>query len=104
PRTPHSFPTRRSSDLSFATIDPFIFKDDDGTRYMYWGSAEEPILVQKLSEDGMSLEGEPVEVLEVERYKPYERLLEAPWVVKRNDAYYLFVSGDNCCEIGRASW
>ncbi|HLU24008.1 MAG TPA: family 43 glycosylhydrolase [Bacillaceae bacterium] len=82
---------------SFATIDPFIFKDDDGTRYMYWGSAEEPILVQKLSEDGMSLEGEPVEVLEVERYKPYERLLEAPWVVKRNDAYYLFVSGDNCC-------
>lgn len=82
---------------SFSTIDPFIFMEDDGTRYMYWGSAEQPIMAQKLSEDGMSLEGEPIKILDVEAYKPYEKLLEGPWVVKRDDKYYLFVSGNNCC-------
>src|SRR5690606_40113771 len=39
----------------FTTIDPYIFKDDDGKRYMYWGSGHEPLKVQELSNDGMSL-------------------------------------------------
>jgi arabinan endo-1,5-alpha-L-arabinosidase len=27
----------------------------------------------------------------------YQRLVEGAWVVLRNDWYYLFFSGDNCC-------
>ncbi|CAM3747138.1 family 43 glycosylhydrolase [Cohnella lubricantis] len=85
---------------SFGTIDPFIFTDDDGSSYMYWGSDARPIRVQKLSEDGLSLVGESEEVLHVSPVKKYERLLEGPWVVKRGGYYYLFVSGDNCCGAG----
>lgn len=84
---------------SFWTIDPFVFTDDDGSRYMYWGSASAPIRAQKMSEDGLSLVGDSQIVLSVSPVKKYERLLEGSWVVKRNDYYYLFVSGDNCCGV-----
>ncbi len=95
---------------SFTTIDPMVFTDTDGERYMYWGSGHDPIKVQKLSEDGLSLIGTAKEVLyphsgsviikdtEDKPYtENYDRLIEGPWVVKRGDYYYMFYSGDNCC-------
>lgn len=92
----------------FTTIDPMVFQDSDGERYMYWGSAHEPILIQKLSADGLSFEGEPKEVLyphfgdvvnasSGEQKENYSNLVEGPWVIKRADYYYMFYSGDKCC-------
>lgn len=86
-----------ASGPSFTTIDPHIYTDTDGTRYMFWGSGFEPIKAQKLSDDGMSLIGSIHYVLPVHPGKKYEPLLEAPWVIKRGPWYYLFVSGNNCC-------
>jgi arabinan endo-1,5-alpha-L-arabinosidase len=95
--------------VSFSTIDAMVFTDTDGKRYMYWGSAFKPILAQQLSDDGLSLIGEPKEVLfptfgtvvdidTGEAVKDnYEGLVEGPWVIKRGDTYYMFYSGDNCC-------
>lgn len=80
---------------SFRHIDPMIFRDDDGTRYMYWGSAHGPILVQELSADGLSLVGEPRPVLHPAQGLPYQGLIEAPWVIKREGYYYLFYSGNS---------
>src|SRR5690606_8407366 len=63
--------------------------------YIYWGSHHEPILVQKLSSDGLSLVGEPSIALNPAPHIRYSRLVEAPWIIKRGDYYYLFWSGDN---------
>lgn len=78
----------------FRHIDPMAFLDDNGKRYLYWGSASQPILVQELAPDGLSLVGEPKIALEPDPAIRYSRLIEAPWVIKRGDYYYIFWSGD----------
>lgn len=79
----------------FTTIDPFVL-DDEGDLYLYWGSAGEPLWVQPLAPDGLSVTGERTAVLEPSG-RPYERLIEGPWVVKRGGYYHLMYSGDACC-------
>jgi beta-xylosidase len=86
----------KATGVSFSTIDAMVFTDTDGKRYMYWGSAFKPILAQQLSDDGLSLVGEPKEVLfptfgnivdldTGEAVKDnYEGLIEAPWVLMKN--------------------
>ncbi|MCK9221240.1 MAG: family 43 glycosylhydrolase [Limnochordia bacterium] len=88
-------PTPLASGPGYRDIDPAVFRDDDGTLYIYWGSHHEPILVQKLSSDGLSLVGEPSIALNPAPHIRYSRLVEAPWIIKRGDYYYLFWSGDN---------
>jgi arabinan endo-1,5-alpha-L-arabinosidase len=79
----------------FTTIDPFVL-DDDGDLYLYWGSAGDPIWVQPLAPDGLSVVGERTVALEPSK-RPYESLIEGPWVAKRDGAYHLLYSGDACC-------
>lgn len=79
----------------FRNIDPAVFRDDDGTLYLYWGSAEQPILVQQLAPDGLSLVGSPRVALRPVPGSRYTRLIEGPWVIKRGEYYYMFVSGSN---------
>jgi arabinan endo-1,5-alpha-L-arabinosidase len=86
-------------------IDSHTFQDTDDALYMYWGSHGGSIMVQALSEDGLSLVGErrdallpqnsPV-IIDADRGPSLqnENLVEAPWVVKRGDYYYLFYSGN----------
>lgn len=78
----------------FRNIDPMAFQDDDGKRYLYWGSAGQPILVQELSADGLSLVGQPQVALEPDLGIRYSKLVEGTWVIKRGDYYYIFWSGD----------
>ena len=79
----------------FTTIDPFVL-DDDGKLYLDWGSAGEPIWAQRLADDGLSLKGKRTAVLDTSS-RPYESLIEGPWVVKRDGYYHLLYSGDACC-------
>lgn len=90
----------------FRYIDPMVFTDDDGTRYLYWGSNHQPLYVQELAADGLSLVGKPKPVVLPQwgpiiidgdfRPRPgHESLIEGVWVIKREDYYYLFYSGDN---------
>jgi arabinan endo-1,5-alpha-L-arabinosidase len=83
----------------FEKIDPYVLEDDSGKRYIYWGSDKQPIYVQQLSDDGMSVVGEETAVLSpgVQSRDGYDYLVEGPWVIKRNGYYYMFYSGDNCC-------
>ena len=70
-------------------IDQFVFKDDDGQYYMYYGGWGHCNVV-KLSDDLLSLE----RFEDGERYKEItpESYVEGPFVLKRNKKYYLMWS------------
>jgi arabinan endo-1,5-alpha-L-arabinosidase len=72
------------------TFDPGEFTDEDGTRYLYYGSYYGGIFVTELSPDGTEAIGDPEMVAIDNRY-------EGPYVIKRNGYYYLFASSANCC-------
>ena len=81
------------------SIDPYPFKNDDGKLYLLWKNdgnccdLEVALWVQELSPDGMSLVGEPVKL--IKRDQAWEEpLIENPAMVKHNDRYYLFYSGN----------
>ncbi|MBA3350223.1 MAG: family 43 glycosylhydrolase, partial [Actinobacteria bacterium] len=83
-------------------IDPAVFRDPkSGDSFMYWGSAGD-IAVQGMSDDLMHLEGAAPSTLlqgwsSLAR-RPYEHGIEGPFVIHKGGWYYLFYSGDHCCE------
>ena len=87
--------------MGFEYIDPMAYDDPaTGKRLLYWGSGFQPIKVQELAEDRMSFApgSEPVDLVWPNPMKgAFPRLVEAAWVIRHEDLYYLFYSGDNCC-------
>jgi arabinan endo-1,5-alpha-L-arabinosidase len=85
----------------FHNIDPMAYDDPaTGKHLLYWGSGFEPIKVQELAPDRMSFaEGSrPIDLVWPNPKKgAFPRLVEATWVIRHEDFYYLFYSGDNCC-------
>lgn len=84
----------------FSHIDAMAFDDSaSGKRYLYWGSDFKPIMVQELAADRVHFAtgSAPVAVVDTSRTHPYEALVEGPWVIKRGTYYYLFYSGNDCC-------
>ena len=82
------------------SIDAASFVDDDGTPYLLWkndGNAlggKTWLYIQQLAPDGLSLIGEPVQLLE--RDQMWEgRLVEAPTLWKHDGRYYLFYSAND---------
>ncbi|MEQ7007919.1 family 43 glycosylhydrolase [Actinopolymorpha sp. B17G11] len=74
-------------------IDPALFVDTDGTKYLYYGSFRRGGMhVVRLSADGTRAVGESTQVVAGDRG-------EAPWVVKRDGYYYLFYSAYGCCAV-----
>jgi arabinan endo-1,5-alpha-L-arabinosidase len=72
-------------------IDSNVVTDDDGQKYIYFGSYFGGIAVRKLSEDGLTSDPETqIEVASGDRY-------EAAYVVEREGFHYMFVSATNCC-------
>lgn len=81
------------------SIDAHPFTDSDGTRYLYWkndGNAvgvDTWISVQRLSDDGLTLQGEPEKLIKQDQ--PWEGdLVEAPFVWRHEGRYHLFYSGN----------
>ncbi len=72
------------------TFDPSEFTDEDGTRYLYYGSYYGGIWVTELSDDGTRTVGEPTMVAIDNRY-------EGAYVIRHDRFYYLFGSSANCC-------
>ena len=87
--------------IGFEFIDPMAFDDPaSGKHFLYWGSGFQPIKVQELGDDRMSFapEGEPTNLIWPNPVEgAFPRLVEACWVIRHEDYYYLFYSGDNCC-------
>jgi beta-xylosidase len=80
------------------TIDASPFKDADGSLYLYFKNdgnrvhARTSLFGQRLAPDGMSVTGEPVELLK-DNEKWEERVIEAPTMVRSPAGYELFYSG-----------
>jgi beta-xylosidase len=82
------------------SIDPSVFVDDDGTAYLLWKSdansrgGQTWLYNQRLSPDGLALEGEPVRLITADtRWEGV--LVEAPTLWKHEGRYYLFYSAND---------
>ncbi|MBW8731764.1 MAG: family 43 glycosylhydrolase [Terrabacter sp.] len=82
------------------SIDASPFVATDGTAYLYWkndGNAvgrDTWISVQRLSADGLRLEGEPRRLIRQDL--PWEgQLVEAPFVWERDGVFHLFYSAND---------
>jgi beta-xylosidase len=82
------------------TIDPSPFRDADGTLYLYYKndgnccSKPTNLYVQALAPDGLSLVGEPVQL--VRNDATWEgNVVEAPTMFLHDGDYYLFFSANN---------
>jgi arabinan endo-1,5-alpha-L-arabinosidase len=86
-----------------ADIDPMAFDDPKtGESYLYWGSGG-VIVGRELAPDrlGFAPDSEEAELLVAGDYEyegTVEDVVEGPWVAYRGGWYYLYYSGDNCCE------
>lgn len=87
--------------MGFEYIDPMAYDDPaTGKRLLYWGSGFQPIKVQELADDRISFApgSVPTDLVWPNGKKgAFPRLVEAAWMIHRDDFYYLFYSGDNCC-------
>ena len=85
----------------FEYIDPMAYDDPvSGKHLLYWGSGFQPIKVQELSPDRLSFAPgtKPIDLIWPNPVKgAFPRLVEASWLIRHDDFYYLFFSGDNCC-------
>lgn len=86
-------------DRPFGTIDPHVFVDG-GQPWLYYKRASNgvhtTIFAQRLSADGLKKEGTAKPTLDFAL--PWEgELVEAPWVVKHGDWYYMFYSANWYC-------
>lgn len=87
----------------FENIDPMLFDDPvSGKLLLYWGSGFAPLRVREMTADGSSFApGTKATNVLSPRYTAdpgdYMRLIEGAWVEYRAPHYYLFLSGDNCC-------
>lgn len=79
------------------SIDPFYIEEDNGDKYLFWGSFRGIYGIQ-LSDDGLSIkEG-------VEKFKIAGTLTEGTYIHKRDGYYYLIGSAGSCCEKEKSSY
>lgn len=84
-------PRRAGAGCNFHwTFDPDVVEDDEGDRFLYYGSYGGGIFVQRLSKDGLRVEGDPVRIGAANRYEGAE-------VVKAGKYWYMFASSTDCC-------
>jgi arabinan endo-1,5-alpha-L-arabinosidase len=81
-------------------IDPAVFTDDDGTRYLIWKndgnccSMDTWIQLTPLTPDGIQLAGPATKLFK--QTEPWEgQLVEAPVLVKHGDSYLVFYSAND---------
>jgi len=103
PTGPYSVaPKPLVDDPNPGVIDATFFRDDDGRQYLYWKrdgnavGARTPILVRELTADGLGfVQGSTAtEVLNNDEASFEGPLVEAPYVIKRGGAYYMFYSAN----------
>jgi len=82
------------------SIDATFFRDTDGTAYLIWKNdgnccrIRTRFFLQELTEDGLALRGEPVELEGLVNEKRWEgNVIEAPTLTARDGTYYMFFSG-----------
>lgn len=68
-----------------ADIDPTVLIDDDGTPWIAWGNGD--CYMARLKKNMYEIDGEVKKV-------PLRNYSEGPWLMKRNDIYYMIYAAD----------
>ena len=71
---------------SIYNIDPAVFTDNDGRRYLFWGNGH--CFMAELNEDMISFKSDIINI-QIENHMGYT---EGPFVWKRNGLYYILYS------------
>lgn len=88
------------------SIDPVPVEDENGRLHLIWkedGNSRNqptPLWIQPLSADGTRLTGEMREILRNDPQSWEGRVIEGPFVIRRNGYFYLFYAGNACCGRG----
>lgn len=82
---------------NFNAIDPAVFTDAEGREWMAFGSFWSGIKMVRLDPaTGLRLAGDTT--IHALASRPAPGAVEAPFVVRRGEFYYLFASFDECCK------
>lgn len=96
-----SFPGKND----YNAIDPAVLFDDDGKAYLYWGSYWTGLKACEINpKTGKPTSSQPRTTSIATRLEVGPPDIEAPYVIKRNGWYYLFVSWDFCCAKNDSSY
>ena len=97
---------------SWNAIDPAIIFDEEGTPWMSFGSFWQGLKIVKLADDLTSIAQPEVwsTIAKLERStfineaEPGPAEIEAPFIYKKDDYYYLFVSYGKCCRADESTY
>lgn len=97
---------------SFNAIDPAIIFDEQGTPWMSFGSFWGGLKIVQLNEDLVSIakpeQWSTIAKLErpafINEAEPGPGQIEAPFIFKKDDYYYLFVSYGLCCRADESTY
>ncbi|TDQ08913.1 family 43 glycosylhydrolase [Pedobacter metabolipauper] len=79
-------------------IDPNLIADRDGTPYLTFGSFWEGLKMVRLTRDRLHID-QPVNTMEtIASRQTRENAIEAPFVFRKGEYFYLFASIDYCCK------
>lgn len=95
-----SFPDRSD----FNAIDPALFVDEDGTWLLFFGSFWSGLKAVELNPETGKPESHAAIVAVAARPHHRTHAIEAPFVIRHGDYYYLFVSWDNCCDGAKSDY
>ena len=79
-------------------IDPNLAVDESGGMWLSWGSFWSGIKMRKIDPASGKLATDDTNLYSLASRKPMQPpAIEAPFIVRKNGYYYLFVSFDRCC-------
>lgn len=82
----------------YNAIDPGVVEDENGVPWLSFGSFWSGIRMVKLAwPDGKPVAGQGAPLRLADRFVP-PNAIEAPYILRRRDWFYLFVSLDFCCQ------
>jgi arabinan endo-1,5-alpha-L-arabinosidase len=102
----------RPKEDDFNAIDPNVVVESDEKVWLAWGSFWGGIMLRQLDPATGKLSSENTELYKLaarprtgkHQTPPVEGAIEAPFIVRRGDHWYLFVSWDFCCRGARSDY
>jgi arabinan endo-1,5-alpha-L-arabinosidase len=102
----------RPDEDDFNAIDPNVIVESEDRAWLAWGSFWGGIVLRELDPTTGKLSSRNTELYQLaarprhgeQQTPPVEGAIEAPFIVKRGDFWYLFVSWDFCCRGPRSDY
>ncbi|MCP5056526.1 MAG: arabinan endo-1,5-alpha-L-arabinosidase [bacterium] len=87
-------------DVLYNAIDPHLFIDDDETPWLVFGSTLGGLLLAEIDSETLRPTQHPRDfvVLAARPLLQADPIIEAPYIIRRGDYYYLFLSHNSCCK------